>query len=273
MTDLLDVSSVTASFRSSTGWTEVLHDVSFSVRSQEIVGIVGESGSGKSTAVRSVLGLLPVGGKVMEGRAFFDGNDLLSCGKKRLRELRGRRIGFVAQNPFGALNPVLKLSIQFAAIFRAHGLSFGREERARVLALLAQTGIAEPERVLDGYAFELSGGMAQRVVITMAIILEPALVIADEPTTALDLTVQRQVLDVFRDLTVLSGRSALIVTHDLGLVAHYCDRVIVMLKGQVVEEGDAVEILANPQHPYTQQLLTSLRVSAKADEVASHGVR
>ena len=273
MSDLLDVSNVSTCFRSPTGWTEVLHQASFSVRSQEIVGIVGESGSGKSTAVRSILGLLPVGGNVVEGRAFFDGEDLLACGRKRIRELRGRRIGFVAQNPFGALNPVLKLSAQFAAIFRAHGLSFGRGERERVLALLAQTGIAEPERVLKGYAFELSGGMAQRVVIAMAIILEPALVIADEPTTALDLTVQRQVLNVFRDLTVMSGRSALIVTHDLGLVAHYCDRVIVMLKGRVVETGDAVDLLTNPQHPYTQRLLSSLRVAAQADEVASHGIR
>ncbi|WP_248763328.1 ABC transporter ATP-binding protein [Pseudarthrobacter sp. SSS035] len=273
MSTLLEVTGITAGFDTPSGWQERLHDVSFAVNTREIVGIVGESGSGKSTAVRSVLGLLPVGGRVQRGSASFDGVDLISCGPKQLRKMRGRRIGFVAQNPFGALNPVLRLSAQFAAIFRAHSLPFGETERGRCIAMLAVTGIRDPERVIDGYAFELSGGMAQRVVIAMAMVLEPALVIADEPTTALDLTVQRQVLDVFAGLTMESGRSALIVTHDLGVVANYCDRVIVMLRGQIVECGDVADIVGDPQHPYTRKLLSSVRTGNPMGEVVGDVVR
>ncbi|MBU2696975.1 ABC transporter ATP-binding protein [Pimelobacter sp. 30-1] len=271
---LLDVAGITAGFEVRNGWTEALHGISFTVRKREIVGLVGESGSGKSTAVRSVLGLLAAGGKVTGGSAHLDGVDLLGCGPRRLREIRGPQIGFVAQNPFSALNPVIRLSKQFAAIFKAHGQKFGAAERDRCVAMLAATGIREPERVIGGYAFELSGGMAQRVVIAMAMVLEPSLVIADEPTTALDLTVQRQVLDVFAELTMVAGRSALVVTHDLGVVANYCDRVIVMLDGRIVEEGDVSVVLTEPRHSYTQHLLASAHGRTPNDgEVVRHGVR
>lgn len=270
---LLEVKDLATEFKVKNGWIEALHEISFTVNRREIVGLVGESGSGKSTAVRSVLGLLPNGGVVTNGTAALDGTDLLSCGQRRLREIRGPEIGFVAQNPFSALNPVIRLSKQFAAIFRAHGLRFGAADRARCVEMLAVTGIHDPERVIDGYAFELSGGMAQRVVIAMAMVLEPALVIADEPTTALDLTVQRQVLDVFARLTMEAGRSALIVTHDFGVVANYCDRVMVMLDGRIIEHGDVDEVLRRPQQEYTTHLLESARGKIEKNEVSVHGVR
>ncbi|GAA3658240.1 hypothetical protein GCM10022237_17910 [Nocardioides ginsengisoli] len=277
---LLDVAKVTAGFEVRSGWSEALHEVSFTVRKREIVGLVGESGSGKSTAVRSVLGLLAAGGRVTGGSATLscvDGPnqvDLMTCGPRRLRQIRGPQIGFVAQNPFSALNPVIRIRKQFAAIFKAHGLKFGAAERERCVGMLAATGIRDPERVIDGYAFELSGGMAQRVVIAMAMVLEPSLVIADEPTTALDLTVQRQVLDVFAELTMANDRSALIVTHDLAVVANYCDRVIVMLDGRVVEEGDVTQVLTAPRHTYTQHLLASARgrTPDTNGEAVRHGV-
>lgn len=264
---LLEVNDLATEFKVKDGWIEALHRISFRVNRREIVGLVGESGSGKSTAVRSVLGLLPSGGVVRDGKADFEGTDLIACGAKRLREVRGAKIGFVAQNPFSALNPVIRLSKQFAAIFKAHDLAFGAAERARCVDMLAATGIHDPERVIDGYSFELSGGMAQRVVIAMAMVLEPDLVIADEPTTALDLTVQRQVLDVFARLTMGAGRSALIVTHDFGVVSNYCDRVLVMLDGEIVEHGDVDEVLQRPKHEYTMHLLDSARGRINESEV------
>lgn len=273
MKALLDVADLTTGFETSAGWTNVLHGVSFSVGAGEIVGIVGESGSGKSTAIRSILGLLPSTGRVVHGSATLEGIDLIECGREPLRSIRGRRIGFIAQNPFSALNPVLRLSAQFRSLYKAHGVNFGRAERAHCLSLLAQTGIHDPERVMNGYAFELSGGMAQRVVIALALALEPTLVIADEPTTALDLTVQRQVLDVFATLTMESGRSALIVSHDLSVVANYCDRVVVMLNGDIVEQGDVAEILENPQHPYTRALMRSVRPRKLSVEELTNVVR
>ena len=168
---------------------------------------------------------------------------------------------------------VIRLSKQFGAIFKAHGLKYSHAERDRCVAMLAATGIREPERVINGYAFELSGGMAQRVVIAMAMVLEPSLVIADEPTTALDLTVQRQVLDVFAELTMIAGRSALVVTHDLGVVANYCDRVIVMLDGRIVEEGHVSSVLTDPQHDYTQHLVASAHGRTSHREAVADGVR
>lgn len=272
MSALLEVSDLTTGFDTPAGWTNVLHGVSFSVGAGEMVGIVGESGSGKSTAVRSLLGLLPTTGRVVHGSAILEGRDLITCGREPLRNIRGQRIGFVAQNPFSALNPVLKLSVQFRAIYKAHGMRFAQAEKDSCLSKLEVTGIRDPERVMNGYAFELSGGMAQRVVIAMALALDPPLVIADEPTTALDLTVQRQVLDVFAKLTMESHRSALIVTHDLSVVANYCDRVVVMLNGNIVEQGNVAEILEAPKHPYTRELMRSVRPRKLSAEELSNVV-
>lgn len=254
---LLQVEGLSAEFGSRDGATHVLDGVSFDVRSNEVVGLVGESGSGKSTAVRSVIRLLAQPGRITAGRILLDGRDIAGMSSKELRHVRGEQIGFVAQNPFSALNPVLSIEKQFANVIRAHRAAKADDVHARAASLLRSVGIPDPERVLRGYAHELSGGMAQRVVLALAISLDPKLLIADEPTTALDLTVQRQVLDMMRDVIRVSGRSMLLVTHDLTVVATYCDRVAVMYGGRVIEAGDVVSVFAEPQHPYTRALLDS----------------
>jgi ABC-type dipeptide/oligopeptide/nickel transport system ATPase component len=258
MTTGLHVRDLVTEFHSREGVTRALHGISFDVGANEIVGVVGESGSGKSTVVRSVVKLLMPPGRVMEGTAQFHGQDLIRMPERRIRPIRGKEIGFVAQNPFSALNPVVRIEKQFANIAKAHGLKADAESRGRALELLACSGVNDPERVMRGYAHELSGGMAQRVVIAMALYLNPRLVIADEPTTALDLTVQRQVLDTLARLTKESGRSMLIVTHDLGVVANYCDRVLVMYRGRIVEQGPVSEVFVRPQDLYTVSLLNSV---------------
>jgi len=232
--------------------------VNFTVGDGEIVGIVGESGSGKTVTINSILGLLDPAGRVRNGSALFDGTDLLAIRRRELRRIRGARIGFIAQNPFGALNPMLTIEDQFYNVMRAHRRADRTEVRQQALEMLRRVGIAGPERTLDGYAHELSGGMAQRVVIAIALLLNPPLVIADEPTTALDVTVQRQILDLIKGLIREGQRSMLIVTHDLGVVAQYCDRVVVMYSGRVVEEGPVAKVFTRPLHPYTLALLRSV---------------
>ncbi|MCG2622562.1 ABC transporter ATP-binding protein [Arthrobacter sp. I2-34] len=258
MTTRLQVRDLVTEFDTRGGTVRALHGISFEVGQSEAVGIVGESGSGKSTVVRSVIKLLMPPGRVAGGSAVFSGQDLLQLRERDIRSIRGKEIGFIAQNPFSALNPVVRIEKQFANIAKAHGLPVDGASREHALQLLAATGVNEPQRVMHGYAHELSGGMAQRVVIAMALFLNPRLVIADEPTTALDLTVQRQVLDTLRRLTVDSGRSMLIVTHDLGVVAEYCDRVLVMYQGEIVEQGEVSQVFVDPQHPYTVSLLNSV---------------
>ncbi len=258
MNKTLHVRELETEFHTPRGVVRALHGVSFEVRDNEIVGIVGESGSGKSTVVRSITKLLMPPGKVSAGNVTFAGRSLLDLPEREMRQIRGKDIGFIAQNPFSALNPVTRIEKQFANIAKAHGVKVDASERSRALQLLESTGVRDPERVMRGYAHELSGGMAQRVVIAMALYLNPQLVIADEPTTALDLTVQRQVLDTLRRLTVESGRSMLIVTHDLGVVASYCNRVLVMYCGNIVEQGLVDDVFVRPQHPYTISLLNSV---------------
>ncbi|MCZ9882598.1 ABC transporter ATP-binding protein [Arthrobacter sp. B2a2-09] len=258
MNKTLQVRELETEFHTPRGVVPALHGVSFEVQDNEIVGIVGESGSGKSTVVRSITKLLMPPGKVSAGNVIFAGRSLLDLPEREMRQIRGKDIGFIAQNPFSALNPVTRIEKQFANIAKAHGVKVDASERSRALQLLESTGVRDPERVMRGYAHELSGGMAQRVVIAMALYLNPQLVIADEPTTALDLTVQRQVLDTLRRLTIESGRSMLIVTHDLGVVAAYCNRVLVMYRGNIVEQGPVEDVFVRPQHPYTISLLNSV---------------
>jgi ABC-type dipeptide/oligopeptide/nickel transport system ATPase component len=258
MNKTLQVRELETEFHTPRGVVRALHGVSFEVQDNEIVGIVGESGSGKSTVVRSITKLLMPPGKVSAGNVNFAGRNLLDLPEREMRQIRGKEIGFIAQNPFSALNPVTRIEKQFANIAKAHGVKVDASERSRALQLLESTGVRDPGRVMRGYAHELSGGMAQRVVIAMALYLNPQLVIADEPTTALDLTVQRQVLDTLRRLTVESGRSMLIVTHDLGVVASYCNRVLVMYRGNIVEQGLVEDVFVRPRHPYTISLLNSV---------------
>jgi oligopeptide/dipeptide ABC transporter ATP-binding protein len=258
MTALLEVEDLRTEFLTRKGVVHALNGVSFSVQKGEIVGIVGESGSGKSTAVRSIIKLVQPPGRVSAGRALLDGTDLLAMSPEELRCARGQQVGFVAQNPFGALNPVIRIEKQFLNVVRAHRKASKAEVRDLATRLLSATGIPDPERVLRGYAHELSGGMAQRVVIAIAICLDPRLVIADEPTTALDLTVQRQLLDMLRDLVREAHRSLLLVTHDLSVVGTYCDRVVVMYAGKVVEHGRTDQVFVRPAHPYTAALLAAV---------------
>ncbi|MFC7277765.1 ABC transporter ATP-binding protein [Paractinoplanes rhizophilus] len=256
---MLTVNGITTHFDTRRGLVRAVNDVSLEVPSGQIVGLVGESGCGKSATIRSVLGLIRPPGHTVSGEAIFEGADLLRMSKRKLRQVRGNEIGFVAQNPFGALNPILRIRDQFHNVITTHrGRMPHAKTRAITLDTLKAVGIPGPERVVDGYAHELSGGMAQRVVIGMALVLDPRLIVADEPTTALDVTIQRQILDLMRDLVLTSGRSMLLVTHDLGVVAQYCDQVVVMYAGKVVERGRVDEVFVRPAHPYTLGLLNSV---------------
>ncbi|OLF10584.1 hypothetical protein BLA60_15520 [Actinophytocola xinjiangensis] len=255
---MLTVSGLTTEFRTRVSGVRAIEDISFDVPQGVAVGLVGETGSGKSVTIRSILGLLPATGKVIGGSAEFDGVDLIRANRSQLRSIRGRRIGFVAQNPFGSLNPILSIEKQFANVIRAHRTMSKADVRAVALERLESVQVRGPERVLRGYAHELSGGMAQRVVIALAMLHDPPLVIADEPTTALDVTVQRQILDLIDGQISAGNRSLLLVTHDLGVVAQYCQRVVVMKSGSVVETGAVADVFGDPRHPYTKQLLAAV---------------
>jgi oligopeptide/dipeptide ABC transporter ATP-binding protein len=255
---MLDVQGVATEFRTRRGTVHAVNGVSFAVGDGEIVGIVGETGCGKSVTIRSILGLVKPPGQVVEGSAIFDGQNLLALPRRQLRRIRGAEIGFVAQHPFGALNPILRIERQFRNVIKAHRDASDDECREMALAMLKAVEIPGPERVLDGYAHELSGGMAQRVVIGIAMVLNPKLVIADEPTTALDVTVQSQILDLITELTSRGRRSMILVTHDLGVVAQYCQKVVIMYAGKVVETGPVAEVFRRPAHPYTEALLAAV---------------
>ncbi|MCX5577710.1 ABC transporter ATP-binding protein [Kaistia terrae] len=260
----LHVRDIETRFRTTAGEVHAVNGVSFDVGDGELVGIVGESGSGKSVTINSILGLIRTSGTITSGTATFGGRDLIAMRSRDLRKIRGAEIGFIAQNPFGALNPVLRLSRQFENVVRAHRRLDRKEIRRQALAMLGHVGIHQPERVLDGYAHELSGGMAQRVVIALALMLDPTLVVADEPTTALDVTVQKQILDLISTLVRERERSMLIITHDLGVVANYCDRVVVMYCGRVMEDGPVREVFRRPYHPYALALLRSVPRAGQA---------
>ena len=264
---MLDVKDLRVQFDTVHGAVHAVNDVSFHVGSGETVGIVGESGCGKSVTIRAILGLVSQPGRVSGGQVTFDGKNLVGMKRRRLRKIRGHGIGFVAQNPFGILNPVMRIEKQFYNVVKAHKPDSKRSEVKKLsLQLLEAVGIVDSARVLNGYAHELSGGMAQRVGIAMSMLLNPSLIIADEPTTALDVTVQRQILDLIRNLVVSdpdNAKSMLLVTHDLGVVAQYCDRVVVLYAGKVVETGPVEEVFNNPTHPYTLALLQAVPQAGK----------
>jgi peptide/nickel transport system ATP-binding protein len=255
---LLAVDGISTRFETPTGAVRAVNDVSFEVREGELVGLVGESGSGKSATVRSLIGLVRRPGRVTAGSVRFEGADLLRLSPRGLRQVRGDRIGFVPQNPFGALNPVVRIGRQFDTVIRAHRKLPRAARAAAAEDILARLAIPDPPRVLSGYAHELSGGMAQRVVMGLAFVLNPRLVIADEPTTGLDLTVQRQILELVARLLETDRRAMLFVTHDLGIVAQYCHRVMVMYAGRIVESGPVREVFGEPAHPYTRALLDAV---------------
>jgi len=235
----------------------ILRRVSLAVATGEVHGLVGESGAGKSTIAKAILGIIPSQVKVTDGRIGFEGRDLLSLSPKDLRAVLGRDIALVPQDPSTALNPSRRIDAQMTDGLRLkRGLST-KQARLRAHALLEEVQIRDPERVLDSYPHQLSGGMRQRVLIAAAFALEPKLVIADEPTTALDVTVQKQILRLIRSLQERHGTSVLFVSHDLGVVAKICDRLTVLYMGKVMEQGSTADVLAAPRHPYTKALLAA----------------
>jgi peptide/nickel transport system permease protein len=254
---LLTVQNLSVSFPSRGMHVRVVEDVSFDVAAGEIVGIVGESGCGKSVTSAAIIGLLPGSGRIDGGSIWFGGSDLARAGEAELRKIRGRKIAFVSQEPMVSLDPCYRAGSQIAEAVRQHcGLS-GPAARARALELLRDMHFADPPAVARRYPHELSGGMAQRVAIARALAGEPELLIADEPTTALDVTVQAEILELIRELQATRRMAVLIVTHDWGVVADLCDRVVVMYAGQVVERSAAQSIFDTPLHPYTEALLAS----------------
>lgn len=257
---VLDVAGLAVDIATPDGVVHPVRGVDLHVDRGEIVGIVGESGCGKSTTIKAVLGLLGANSTVRADRIDLAGfGDLRRAGRRRMREVRGRRIGFVAQNPFGSLNPIYSIERQFYEIQKAHRTGVSKAaSREIAIGMLDGVGIVDPPRVLDGYAHQLSGGMAQRVVIAMSTTLGPDLLIADEPTTGLDVTVQSQILDLISGLVRSEQRSMLLVTHDLGVIAQYAQRVVVMLDGLVVERGDVAKVLVDPEHEYTRKLIGSM---------------
>jgi peptide/nickel transport system ATP-binding protein len=237
--------------------TAILRGVSLAVEAGEVRGLVGESGAGKSMLGRAVLALLPDRARIDGGGILFEGRDLLAMPEAERRALLGRRIALIPQDPMTSLNPVRRVGAQIAAVLRQHlGLS-RQQARQRSAELLAEVAIREPTRVLDLYPHQLSGGMRQRVLIAMAFACDPSLVIADEPTTALDVTVQRQVLQLVERLRLRHGAAVLFITHDLGVVAKICASMTVLHAGRVLEEGLTAEMLARPRHPYTRALLAA----------------
>jgi len=255
---LLHVERLTTVFEVGGRVLPAVDHISFSVRSGETLGLVGESGSGKSVTALSILRLIEPPGRIMEGRVRFRDRDLLSLSEREMREVRGAGIGLIFQEPMTALNPVFTIGDQLRETLEVHGRGTGRAARQQAIELLAAVAMPDPVRRFDEYPHQLSGGLRQRALVAMAIACEPALVIADEPTTALDVTVQAQILDLLRAMKQRLGLSLLLITHDLGIIAETADRVAVMYAGRIVEEGPVREVLRDPRHPYTRALLASV---------------
>ena len=256
---LIDVRNLTTRFHTRNGVVHAVEDVSFTVDPGQTLGIVGESGSGKSVTCYSLLGLIPQPpGRIHRGRAFFDGMDLLEAPEKILRKIRGKRISMIFQDPMTSLNPFMKVSAQLTEPLALHEDCRGKEALHRAIDALAEVGIPEPEKRIHSYPHEFSGGMRQRVMIAMALITRPELLICDEPTTALDVTVQKQVLDLIRDRQKQLGTAVIFITHDLAVVSEMCDRINVMYAGRIVESAGKSELFRNPLHAYTRSLLKSI---------------
>ena len=256
---LLDVQNLTTRFHTRNGVVHAVEDVSFSLDQGETLGIVGESGSGKSVTCYSLLGLIPKPpGRIHSGTAIFEGVDLLKAKEKELRKIRGKKISMIFQDPMTCLNPALRISTQLVEPLEIHEGIKGKQALHRAIEALEEVGIPEAEKRILSYPHEFSGGMRQRVMIAMALITRPEILIADEPTTALDVTVQKQVLDLIKDRQKSLGTSVILVTHDLGVVSQACDKVNVMYAGQIVETATAEDLFASPRHSYTRALLKSI---------------
>jgi peptide/nickel transport system ATP-binding protein len=267
MPPLLDIADLSVRFtRRGRQDVRAVDGVSLTVDAGEIVGVVGESGSGKSVTALAVLGLLPKRGVRVDGRIDFAGRDLLRLRDDEVRDLRGSELSMVFQDPLSALNPVIPIGLQVTEVLERHRKLSGTEARAEAARLLELVGIPDPQRRLRDYPHQLSGGMRQRALIAIAVACHPRLLIADEPTTALDVTIQAQILELLRDLVRDRGTALVLITHDLGVVAGLCDRVNVMYSGRVVEQTDRRTLFFEPRHPYTTGLLASIpRLDSGAD--------
>ncbi len=255
---LLDVRHLHTSFFTHLGEVKAIRDVSFHVDKSEIIGIVGESGSGKSVTSLSVMGLLAYPGKVTEGEILFKGEDLLKKKKREMRKIQGNQISMIFQDPMTSLNPLFTIGNQITEVLHTHKKMGKAEANERAVEMLRMVGIPSPEKRVRSYPHEFSGGMRQRAMIAMALSSEPDLLIADEPTTALDVTIQAQVLALMKELNERLGTATILITHNLGCASSICDRILVMYGGKIMEEGTTEEIFYEPRHPYTMGLLNSV---------------
>jgi len=275
---LLSVDRLSVEFRTRNGVVEALHEVSLQVAKGEVLGVVGESGSGKSVTAYTVLGLLDAAGRASGGGASFDGMPLVGTTEAALRDLRGREISMIFQNPRAALNPIRTVGAQIEDVLRRHAQATRETARAKAIEMLDKVRIVDPESRYHAYPFELSGGMCQRVMIAMALACNPRLLIADEPTTGLDVTTQKATMDLIAELTRERHMAVILITHDLGLAAAYCDHIAVMQKGRVVESAPVAELFNRPTHPYTKKLIAAspgpetelADLTAVPDELGEH---
>ena len=257
---LLEVKNLKTYFYTEDGVVRAVDGVDFSIYPGEVLGIVGESGCGKSVTSLSIMRLIGIPGKIVEGEIIFDGKNLVTAKEEEMMQVRGNRISMIFQQPQSALNPVFRAGDQISEVLNIHQ-DFGKEAgRDRAVELLKLVGIPEPERRADSFPHELSGGMAQRVMIAMALACVPDLLIADEPTTALDVTIQAQILDLMRDMKKQLGSAMMLITHDLGVIAEMANRVVVMYAGEIVEQSPVMSLFDKPMHPYTQGLIGSIPV-------------
>ncbi len=255
---LLSVRDLKTSFFTHVGEVKAVRGISFDVNEGEVLGIVGESGSGKSVTSLSIMGLLQYPGRVVDGEILLNGEDILTYSKDQMRKVRGKEIAMIFQDPMTSLNPVYTIGNQVMEMILEHEKMTKREARARAIEMLKLVGIPAAEKRIDSYPHEFSGGMRQRVMIALALSCNPKLLIADEPTTALDVTIQAQILSLIKSLNKQFGMTTMLITHDLGVVATVCDKVAVMYGGLIMEYGTADEIFYHPRHPYTMGLLGSI---------------
>ena len=269
--NILEVKNMHTYFFTDNGTIKSVDGVDMELKKGSTLGIVGESGSGKSVTALSVMGLLMgTTGKVVEGEILLEGKDLLKCSDEERREMRGRDISMIFQEPMTSLNPVMKIGDQIMENILLHQKVSKDEARKMTIGILKKTGLPRVEKMVDEYPFQLSGGQRQRVMIAMALVCNPKILIADEPTTALDVTIQAQILDLMNRLKSDIGTSILFITHDLGVVAEICDDVVVMYCGRVVEKANVYDLFANPSHPYTEGLLASIpKMGVEVDELDS----
>ncbi|MFD1673461.1 ABC transporter ATP-binding protein [Alicyclobacillus fodiniaquatilis] len=257
MSSVLEVNDLQIEFQIDEQYYKAVQNVSFHIKAGETLGLVGESGCGKSVTSMALMRLLKQPTKI-SGEVLYHGRDLLTISESEMRQVRGNELGMIFQEPMTSLNPVHKIGRQIGETLLLHRGMKSNEARKEAIAMLKQVGIPRPEQIVDDYPHQLSGGMRQRVMIAIAMACNPKLLIADEPTTALDVTIQAQILDLMRNLAKENGTSILLITHDLGVVAEMCERVAVMYAGRIVEEGPVRKIFHNPQHPYTRGLLSSI---------------